>query len=68
VPDCLGVWYQHYADIPCAVTVVPTKSFATFGGIIEIDLIALTNAATRKKQVIEANVPGMASLISKWSS
>jgi hypothetical protein len=50
------------------VTVVPTKSFATVGGIIEIDLIALTNAATRKKQVIEANVPGMASLISKWSS
>jgi hypothetical protein len=42
------------------VTVVPTKSFATVGGIIEIDLIALTNAATRKKQVIEANVPGMA--------
>jgi enamine deaminase RidA (YjgF/YER057c/UK114 family) len=59
-PDCLDVWNQYYADIPCAVTLVPTKSFATVGGIIEINLIALTNAATREKQVIEADVPGMA--------
>jgi enamine deaminase RidA (YjgF/YER057c/UK114 family) len=42
------------------VTVVPTKSFATVGGIIEINLLALTNTATRKKQVIEADIPGMA--------
>jgi enamine deaminase RidA (YjgF/YER057c/UK114 family) len=59
-PDFLDVWNQYYAGIPCAVTVVPTKSFATVGGIIEINLIALTNAATREKQVIEADVPGMA--------
>jgi enamine deaminase RidA (YjgF/YER057c/UK114 family) len=59
-PDCLDVWNQYYADVPCAVTVVPTKSFAAVGGIIEINLIALTNAATRVKQVIEANIPGMA--------
>jgi enamine deaminase RidA (YjgF/YER057c/UK114 family) len=59
-PDCLDVWDQHYAGIPCAVTAVPTKSFATVGGIIEINLIALTNAATRKKEVIEAGIPGMA--------
>ena len=43
MPDCLDVWNQHYAGIPCAVTVVPTKSFATVGGIIEINLIALTD-------------------------
>src|ERR1700730_3560100 len=35
---------------PCAVTVVPTKSFDTVGGIVEINLIALTNGAARKKQ------------------
>ena len=35
-PDCLDAWNQYYADIPCAVTVVPTKSFATVGGIVEI--------------------------------
>ena len=39
---------------------VPTKSFATVGGIIEINLIALTNGATRRKDVIDANIPGMA--------
>jgi enamine deaminase RidA (YjgF/YER057c/UK114 family) len=58
--DCLDVWNQYYADIPYAVTVVPTKSFATVGGIIEINLVALTNSATREKQVIDANIPGMA--------
>jgi enamine deaminase RidA (YjgF/YER057c/UK114 family) len=60
VPDCLDVWNRYYAAIPCAITVVPTKSFATVGGIIEINLIALTNGATRKKQVVEAAIPGMA--------
>jgi enamine deaminase RidA (YjgF/YER057c/UK114 family) len=58
-PDCLDVWNQYYANIPCAVTVVPTKSFATAGGIIEINLIALTNTATRERQIIEAEIPGM---------
>ncbi len=60
MPDCLDVWNRYYAGIPCAVTVVPTKSFATSGGIIEINLIALTNGATRRKEVIEADIPGMA--------
>ena len=59
-PDFIGVWNQYYANIPCAVTVVPTKSFATVGGIIEINLLALTDTATRRKQVIEADIPGMA--------
>jgi hypothetical protein len=40
-----------------ALTVVPTKSFATVGGMIEINLIALTNGATRRKEVIDANIP-----------
>lgn len=60
MPDCLDVWRRHYAGIPCAVTVVPTKSFATAGGFIEINLIALTNGATRRKEAIEADIPGMA--------
>jgi hypothetical protein len=54
------VWNRYYANIPCAVTVVPTKSFATVGGIIEINLLALTNAATWQKQVIAADIPQMA--------
>jgi enamine deaminase RidA (YjgF/YER057c/UK114 family) len=60
LPEFLDVWQRHYAAIPCAVTVVPTKSFATIGGIIEINLIALTNGARRDKQVIAADIPGMA--------
>jgi enamine deaminase RidA (YjgF/YER057c/UK114 family) len=60
MPDCLDVWNRHYAGIPCAITVVPTKSFATVGGIIEINLIALMNGATRRKEVIEADIPSMA--------
>jgi enamine deaminase RidA (YjgF/YER057c/UK114 family) len=59
-PDFVEVWNRYYANIPCAVTVVPTKSFATVGGIIEINLLALTNTATRRKQVTAADIPGMA--------
>jgi len=60
LPDFLDVWNGHYARIPCALTVVPTKSFATIGGIIEINLIALTDTARRDKKVIAAAVPEMA--------
>jgi len=59
-PDFIDAWNRYYADIPCAVTLVPTKSFATVGGIIEINLLALTNSARRQKQVIAADIPGMA--------
>jgi enamine deaminase RidA (YjgF/YER057c/UK114 family) len=41
LPDFLDVWNRHYEKIPCALTVAPTKSFATIG-IIEINLLALT--------------------------
>jgi enamine deaminase RidA (YjgF/YER057c/UK114 family) len=58
-PDFLDVWNEHYEKIRCAVTVVPTKSFATVGGIIEINLVALTNTARRQKEVITADIPGM---------
>ena len=51
---------EHYAGIPCALTVMPTKSFATVGGIIEINLIALVNDARRRKEVIVADLPEMA--------
>src|SRR3954466_11063503 len=49
-PDCLDEWNRHYAAIPCAVTIVPTKSFATAGGIIEINLIALTDDCHPQKK------------------
>ena len=60
IPDFIDVWSQYYGQIPCAVTVVPTKGFGMVGGIIEINLMALTNSAKREKQVIVADIPGMA--------
>jgi enamine deaminase RidA (YjgF/YER057c/UK114 family) len=60
-PDFVDVWSQYYQNIPCALTVVPAKGFAMVGGIIEINLMALTNSAKREKEVIAADIPGMAS-------
>lgn len=60
LPDFMEVWNRYYAAIPCALTIVPTKSFATVGGIIEINLLALSGAAGREKRVIEAEIPAMA--------
>jgi enamine deaminase RidA (YjgF/YER057c/UK114 family) len=59
-PDFIDVWTQFYRDIPCALTVVPTKGFAMVGGVIEINLMALTNRTKRKKEVVVADVPAMA--------
>jgi len=59
-PDFIDVWSRHYQDIPCALTVMPTKGFAMVGGIIEINLLALTSGAKRKKEVIAADIPAMA--------
>ena len=35
-------------------------AFGMVGGIIEINLMALTNSAKREKEVITADIPGMA--------
>ena len=40
--------------------VVITRMTDAAGGIIEINLIALTNGAAREKQVVAADIPGMA--------
>jgi enamine deaminase RidA (YjgF/YER057c/UK114 family) len=58
--DFLDVWSHHFARIPCALTVVPTTSFGSVGGIIEINLLALKANASRVKRVIEADLPAMA--------
>jgi len=59
VPDFIDVWNSYFRDIPCALTVVPTKTFSTVGGIIEINMMALKNDAKRKKQVVDAGLPAM---------
>jgi enamine deaminase RidA (YjgF/YER057c/UK114 family) len=59
-PDFLEVWRAQFRDSPCALTVVPAKGFATVEGIIEINLVALKNDSTRKKQVVNVDLPEMA--------
>ena len=59
-PDFLEVWSERFGDSPCALTVVPSKGFATVEGIIEINLVALKNGARRKKEVVPVALPEMA--------
>jgi enamine deaminase RidA (YjgF/YER057c/UK114 family) len=59
-PDFLDVWSQYFRDTPCAVTLVPAKDYATAQGLLEINLIALKNSATRRKQVVDTGIPSAA--------
>jgi enamine deaminase RidA (YjgF/YER057c/UK114 family) len=59
-PDFIDVWSHYFRDIPCAVTLVPAKDYSSSRSMLEINLIALKNGATRRKQVVEAGIPPMA--------
>ncbi len=61
-PDFMDVWAQYFRDIPCAVTPVPAKDYANSEAMIEINLIALKNGATRRKQVVEVDIPAAGDL------
>jgi len=60
-PDFLEVWAARFGASPCALTVVPSKGFATVEGLIEINLVALKNGAGRKKEIVAVDLPEMAS-------
>jgi enamine deaminase RidA (YjgF/YER057c/UK114 family) len=60
IPDCLDVWFRHLGDVPCAVSIMPTKGFGFVEGIVEINLIALRDGAKRKKEVVKVDLPPMA--------
>lgn len=59
-PDFVDVWSQYFRDIPCALTLVPAKNYSSSESMLEINLIALKNGATRRKQVVEAGIPSLA--------
>jgi enamine deaminase RidA (YjgF/YER057c/UK114 family) len=59
-PDFLDAWSQHFRDIPCAVTLVPAKSYANSDSMLEINLIALKNGARRRREVVETGIPAAA--------
>ena len=53
----LDVWESHFGKRQCALTIVPTKDFGLVPGIIEINLVAVTDGGKTKKQVIDGCIP-----------
>jgi enamine deaminase RidA (YjgF/YER057c/UK114 family) len=53
----LDVWNSHFGARQCALSIVPTKDFGLVPGIIEINLVALTDAARAKKKIIDGCIP-----------
>ena len=56
-PHFLDVWNSHFGARECALTIVPTKDFGLVPGNIEINVMALTDAASTRKQVIDGCIP-----------
>jgi enamine deaminase RidA (YjgF/YER057c/UK114 family) len=59
-PDFMDVWQQYFRDIPCAITLVPAKDYASSEGMIEINLIALKNGSSRRKETVKVDLPPLA--------
>ena len=53
----LDEWNSHFGARQCALSIVPTKDFGLVPGIIEINLVALTDAAAAKKKIIDGCIP-----------
>ncbi|HUB98165.1 MAG TPA: RidA family protein, partial [Stellaceae bacterium] len=60
-PDFVDVWNGAMGDAPPALTLTPAKAFARTTMILEINLIALKDGAGRKKELVRAGIPAMAS-------
>src|SRR6516162_8048852 len=59
-PDFMDVWSQYFRNIPCAVTLVPAKDYSSTESMLEINLIALKRGAARKKEVVDVDIPALA--------
>lgn len=53
----LDVWESHFGKRQCALTIVPTKDFGLVPGIIEINLVAVTEGGKTKKQIVDGCTP-----------
>ena len=53
LPEFMDVWNSHFADSPCALTVVATKGLALLESIIEINIFGVRDNGKIKKQIIE---------------
>src|SRR5215831_9810235 len=59
-PDFMDVWSQYFRGIACAVTLVPAKDYSSTESMLEINLIALKSGAARKKEVVDVDIPALA--------
>jgi len=53
LPEFMDVWNGHFADAPCALTVVKTKGLGLVESIIEINIFGVRDGGKTRKQVIE---------------
>jgi len=60
-PDFLDVWNEHVGASPAALTLTPAKGFASLEMILEISYILLKDDSRRKKEILRADIPEMAS-------
>ncbi len=56
-PHFLDVWNAHFGARQCALSIIPTSSFGLVPGTIEVNLMAVTDTGTTKKQVIDGFIP-----------
>jgi enamine deaminase RidA (YjgF/YER057c/UK114 family) len=61
IPDFVDVWNEHVGSSPAALTVTPAKGFASVEMILEINYILLREGARRKKEIVRADIPQLAS-------
>jgi enamine deaminase RidA (YjgF/YER057c/UK114 family) len=59
-PDFIDVWNEHVGSAPVALTVIPAKGFASLEMMVEINFILLRDGAQRKKEIVAADIPQMA--------
>ena len=59
LPEFMDVWNGHFADHPCALTVVATKGLALTESIIEINIFGVRDSGKIEKEVI-AHAPSQA--------
>jgi len=60
-PDFLDVWNEHVGSSPAALTLTPAKAFSAVEIIVSINYILLKDGARRKKEIVRADIPQMAS-------
>jgi enamine deaminase RidA (YjgF/YER057c/UK114 family) len=61
IPDFLDVWNERVGASPAALTVTPAKGFASVEMILEINYILLKDGARRRKEIVRADIPPLAS-------